>query len=137
MQRSRPRNWVSAYNENYDLLFGHIYDATINPWVLDWQSNRHEDGFPVPGKVVARGLCWGDSAVAGGVEGAVNRGRIAGVPLFSWMGARARRSQSYIVFMAELPKKWQGVARIIVASGKVHIAERGTGRVLSLKAERA
>ena len=35
MQRDDPRNWVTAYNEDYNVLFGQIFDAVVNPWLLE------------------------------------------------------------------------------------------------------
>lgn len=136
MQRSRGQNWITAYNENYNVLFGHVYDAAINPWVLDWQSDSHDDAFPTSGKVIARGFCWGDSPVGTGRMGAVSQGKYAGVSVYSWIGSRAKRSQRYAIFVAEIPASWRGVANVIPANGRIVIIERETGKSICLKAER-
>jgi hypothetical protein len=136
MQRIKGQNWLAAYSRDYNILFGHIYDAALNPWVLDWQSNQHQDAFPVPGDVVARGPCWGDSPVAGGIKAAVAGGNIAGIPAYSWMEPLAQREQNYVIFMAEIPPDWKGTAEIIAADGVIQIFESGTGKIIRLKAER-
>lgn len=136
MQQTKGRNWLAAYSQDFNVLFGHIYDAGSNPWVLDWQSNRHQDAFPVSGSVVARGLCWGDSPLASGIKAAVANGSIAGIPVHSWMDPLAQRSQNYVIFMAEIPPGWKGTADIIAADGVIQIFEAGTGKVLRVKAER-
>jgi hypothetical protein len=135
MQRTGPRNWLTAHNESYGVLFGHLYDAAVNPWVLDWQMDRHADDFPVPGKVVARGLCWGDSPSAGGIKQAVSEGKSMNVPTYGWIGPRERRSQSYAIFMAQVPRGWRGTADVFVKDGTIQIREKETSSVLSLNAK--
>ncbi len=135
MQRTNPRNWLAAYNESYNILFGHLYDAGLNPWVLDWQIDGHANDFPVPGKVVARGLCWGDSPAAGGVKQAVSEGKSMNVPTFGWIGPREKRSQSYAIFMAEVPRGWRGTADISLKDGRIQIFEKETSNMVSLSAK--
>jgi hypothetical protein len=134
MQRAKRQNWLAAYHPDFNVIFGHVYDARLNPWVLDWQSNGHRDGFPVPGNVVARGLCWGDSPVASGIKAAVTEGLLTEVPNFSWMEPLAQRSQDYVIFMAEIPRGWRGTADIVAADGTVQIFEIGNGQTIRLKA---
>jgi hypothetical protein len=135
MQRTSPSNWFTAYNESRDILFGHIYNAEINPWVLDWQIDQHADDFPVPGKVVARGLCWGDSPTAGGIKQAVNESKSMNVPTFSWIGPYEKRHQSYAIFMAQVPHGWRGTADVFVKDGMIQIREKETPSVLRLNAK--
>lgn len=118
------------------MLLGHIYGAQLNPWVVDWQSDRHDDAFPVRGKVVARRYCWGDSASAGGIKGAVAEGKSFGVLTFSWIWPRAKRSQTYAIFMVEIPTGWRGVADVAAGAGKILATEKQTGSTISLKADR-
>lgn len=134
MQRDRPRNWVTGYHQDYNVLFGHIYDAKLNPWLVDWQNNRHVNDFPEPGVVTARGFCWGDSPLPDGIKAAVQHGPLFGVPTYSWIGSRAKRTQSYVIFMTEVPSGWLGTAELSTENGTVSIAERGTGRVVTIGA---
>jgi hypothetical protein len=134
MQRINPRNWLAAYNENYNLLFGHIYDAGLNPWVLDWQIDTHANDFPVPGRVVARGLCWGDSPTASGVKQAVSEGKSMNEPTFSWIGSREKRSQSYVIFMAKIPPGWRGTADVSLKDGRIQVLEKETSNAIFLDA---
>lgn len=136
MQNAKAQNWFAAYHAGDNVLFGHIYDARINPWVLDWQTDRQSKTKPWNGEVVARGICWGDSPAANGVKNAVQQGRLFGVPTFSWIGGRAKRSQSYAIFMAPLPGGWRGTADVTANAGHIAITERETGRMVMLKAFR-
>lgn len=134
MQHTRPRNWVTAYHKDYNVLFGHIYDARINPWVLDWQSNQSSQDFPGPQPIVARAFCWGDSSAVGGVKAAVQESELLGTPTYSWIDSRATRSQGYAIFMAEIPSGWRGTADIAAGNGVILITEKETGRTVSVKA---
>ena len=136
MQRSKPRNWVTAYNENFRVLFGQIFDAEQNPWLLDWQTDRQMDTIPTPLRgAVARGFCWGDS-ISSSIKSAVAQGETDGVPTFSWIGPHAKRTQDYAIFLAEIPEGWRGTAEVEAGSGRVVITERGGAgaRTITLQA---
>jgi hypothetical protein len=137
MQRQKPRNWLAAYSADYRLLLAHIYEAAPNPWVLDWQSNLARATFAPLGRMVARGLCWGNSPLSVGIKDNVRLGEVEGVPTYGWMGAKGRRSQRYLIVMAEIPRGWRGTADIAAGNGLIRIVERGNGRILTLKAAQA
>jgi hypothetical protein len=67
----------------------------------------------------------------------VRLGEVEGVPTYGWMGAKGRRSQRYLIVMAEIPRGWRGTADIAAGNGLIRIAERGNGRILTLKAAQA
>lgn len=91
---------------------------------------------PWYGKAIARAICIGNSYDMG-LEAAVNVGKIFDVPLFSWVPARQRRTETYAFFLAEIPPGYKGVADLQVAGGKIAITERETGTIISLKSARA
>jgi hypothetical protein len=82
---------------------------------------------------MARGICIGDSIV-GGLRNAVERGRQLDTPVFSWIDARERRSQSYAFFLADVPAGFKGVADLRVEPDRITIVERETGATRMLKA---
>jgi hypothetical protein len=137
MQREKPRNWVAAYSADYRILFGHVYEAAPNPWLLDWQSNLQQSPFAPLGRIVARGLCWGNSPLSAGIKANVELGQVAGVPTYGWMEPRGRRSQRYLIFVTPIPAGWLGTADIVAEAGILRITERGTGRILKVNAARA
>ncbi len=132
MQRA-GRNWFAAYNGDLNLLFGHVWDASLNPWLLDWQQNKTQMNKPWDGKVVARGLCWGDSLIQG-AKNAVVQGSNFGVPQYSWIDGLGTRSQRYAIFVAEIPSGWRGAESLLAADGAITIMEKETGRTLRIKA---
>lgn len=143
MQNEKPRNWVTAFNESYRVLFGQLFDAECNPWLLDWQTDAatsDQSKMPVPLQgATARGFCWGDS-VESGIKSAVTTAERNGRPTYSWIGARQRRSQHYAIFMAELPDGWRGTADVSAHDGSITITETASGaavgaRTITLRAQ--
>jgi hypothetical protein len=103
--------------------------------VLDWQENGRVQEKPWDNKVVARGICIGDSTV-GGLRNAVERGRQLDTPVFSWLDARERRTQSYAFFLADVPAGFKGVADLRIEKDRITFVERETGTVRSPAASR-
>jgi hypothetical protein len=132
MQRS-GRGWFAAYNSDLNLLFGHVWDATLNPWLLDWQQNKTAMNKPWDGKAVARGLCWGDSLIQG-AKNAVMQNKNFGVPQYSWIDSLATRRQGYAIFVTEIVSGWRGTASLRAADGAITITEKDTGRTRRIKA---
>ncbi len=137
LDTSKPKVWFTIYNPDYPVLLGYIFQSAMNPWVLDWQENLRVKQTPWNGKVVARAICIGDSPFAAGLPYAVNRGSLSGVPVFSWMTARERKTQTYAFFLAEIPLGFKGVADLRTDGSKIVIVERETGNVISIKSARS
>jgi hypothetical protein len=137
LDTSKPTAWFTIYNTGYPVLLGWIFQSAQNPWVLDWQENMRAKEVPWNGRVVARAICIGDSPFATGLRNAVERGSLFGVPVFSWIGAKQRRTQSYAFFLAEIPPAFGGVAELRVEKGNILLIERGTGRQIGVKSARA
>jgi hypothetical protein len=133
MDGSKPHVWFTMYNSDYHVLIGYIFESAPNRWVLDWQENQRVQEVPWDGKVVARAICIGDSVVSG-LRQAVQRGSQLDTPTFSWIDARERRTQSYTMFLAEIPDGFRGTADLKIQPGRITIVERGTGTEISLKA---
>jgi len=129
------KNWVTAYHADYNVLLGYIFEAPANPWLLDWQQNRTNMHKPWDGKVVARGFCWGDSLIQG-AKNAVMQGKNFGVPQYSWIDGRASRSQTYTIFLAEIPTGFRGVATLKTENGFIVLTEKESGKILRVKAAR-
>jgi len=130
---SRRYVYFTMYNLDYSVLAGYIFETAPNRWVLDWQENQRMQEKPWDNQVVARGICIGDSIV-GGLRNAVERGRQLETPVFSWIDARERRSQSYAFFLADIPIGFKGVADLRIDNDRITIVERETGATTALKA---
>jgi hypothetical protein len=137
LDKSQPKVWFTVYNPEYNVLLGYIFPSAQNAWVLDWQENGRTTEKPWDGKVVARGICIGDSPFAMGLQNAVNTGRTLDTPVFSWIQARERRTETYAFFLAEIPLGYKGVADLKIGDGKILITERETGKTIPVKSARA
>jgi hypothetical protein len=135
MDRSGPKVYFTMYNTGFPVLIGYIFESAPNQWVFDWQENQRAKEIPWDGKVTARAICIGDSVVSG-LRNAVDRGSTAGVPVFSWIEARQRRTQKYAFFLAEIPLGFKGVAALRAEGGRIVIAEKETGRTIEVQAGR-
>jgi len=135
MDRSGPRVWFTMYNEDYPVLIGYILESAPNPWVFDWQENQRVTEKPWDGKVIARAICIGDSTVSG-LRNAVQRGRDMGLPVYSWIEARQKRTQHYVFFLTEIPLGYKGVARLRIEDGHILLTERQTGKTIAIKSAR-
>ena len=135
MDRSRPTVYFTMYNPEYRVLIGYIFPSASSPWVLDWQENQRTRQIPWDGKVIARGICIGDSPVEG-IQNAIRRESVSGVPVYSWIQAGQRRKQSYAFFLAEIPLAFQGVDDLRAESGKIVIVERKTGKTIAIPSAR-
>jgi len=135
MDRSKPKVYFTMYNSDYPVLIGYIFESAPNQWVLDWQENQRVKERPWDGKVIARAICIGDSTVSG-LRNAVERGSILGVPVYSWIEARQRRTQHYAFFLAEIPVGFKGVADLKTENGRIVILERETGKTIAIKSAR-
>ena len=133
MDGSKPAVYFTMYNVDYPVLIGYLFESASNRWVLDWQENQRMQETPWDRKVVARGICIGDSIV-GGLKNAVQRGSQLGTPVFSWIDARQRRTQRYAFFLAEIPLGFKGVSDLRIDNDRIVIVERETGTTRSIKA---
>jgi hypothetical protein len=135
LDRSRPKVYFTMYNSGYPVLIGYVFASASNPWILDWQENQRAKGIPWGGKAVARGICIGDSPIQG-IRNAISGGNVFGVPVYSWIQARQRRTQSYAFFLAEIPLGFKGVADLRTEDGHIVIVERETGKTITIKSAR-
>jgi hypothetical protein len=135
MDRSKPRVYFTMYNSDYPVLIGYIFESAPNPWVFDWQENQRVREKPWDGKVIARAICIGDSTISG-LRNAVERGSSLGVPVYSWIEARERRTQHYAFFLTEIPPGFKGVADLRTEGGRIVLTERETGKTISIKSAR-
>jgi hypothetical protein len=136
MDTSKPKVYFTLYHTEYPVLIGYIFQSAASPWVLDWQENQRVKEIPWDGKVIARAICIGDSPFAMGLRNAVERGSALGTPVFSWIGAKQRRTQRYVIFLAEIPLGFKGVADLRTENGQIVVVERETGKTVSIKSAR-
>jgi len=132
MQNATPKNYCTVYSSDFNVLLGYIFDAPSNRWLLDYQEHLRVQEKPWDGKVIMRGLCWGNS-ITGGIRNAVAQGSNFGAPTFGWIDARGKISQKYAIFATQIPTGFKGVASVRTDGGVIAVTERDTGNVISVK----
>ena len=135
MDQGRKANYFTMYNPDFKVLIGYLFETAACPWIGDWQENEREKSLPWSGKVVARGLEFGSTPFAEGLKKSVERGSMFGVPTFRWIGGRQRLKMTYVIFLAEIPDGFAGVADVATPGGQIVISERGTNRRIALPAK--
>lgn len=109
MDPARDTQFFTLYNSDYRVLIGYLFPTAMNPWLADWQENKSNTTPPWDGKVIARGLEFGNSPFAEGLRKAVERGSLFGSPSYGWIGAKQKLKNEFTVFLAEVPEGFSGV----------------------------
>jgi hypothetical protein len=50
------------------------------------------------------------------------------VPTYRWIGGKQRLETSFVIFLAEIPTGFAGVANVTSESGRILIEERGSSK---------
>ena len=126
--------WFTMYHTDYKLLVGYLMPARWNPWIGDWQENKSKSHAPWNKEAVARGILIGTSPFTGGIRRSVDTGPFYGKDTVRWIGAEDSINQRYAIFMTEIPLGFRGVESLSVLKGFIHLKERETNKLISIKA---
>lgn len=132
LDQTRVQSYFTLYNVDYPLLIGYLFPTADNPWIVDWQENKHGQETPANGEMIARGIEFGTSPFDEGLRKSVERGSLFGVPTYQWIGGRQRIKTSYTIFLAKIPLGFCGVQDIQSRPGGIVITEQQTGRQFML-----
>jgi hypothetical protein len=121
--------WVTATNASKELLLGYIWRTADYPWLNIW---RHV----TDGKPLARGLEFGTTGLHQPFKILTTKPSIFGRPTFTYLDAGESSTRSYSAFLVKVPPDFQGVDRVFYGSGALVIHERGSGRELTVPADR-
>jgi hypothetical protein len=134
MDPNRPLNYFTLHNPDFPVLIGYLFRASENPWIGDFQENQRNQGKPWDGKTVTRGIEFGTTPFAEGLRRSVERGSMFGVPTYRWIGGREKLKTSFAVFLAEIPRDFNGVEDVSIDGGSITIRERGSTRRITIPA---
>ena len=95
----RKEQFFIVSNPDFPVMIGYVFPAEGNPWLADWQENRRNTEPPWNGKVIARGIEFGNSPYAEGLKKAIERGTMFGAPAYGWIGAKKRMKTEYTIFL--------------------------------------
>lgn len=136
MEPSRPDGYFTMYNPDFPVLVGYLFPTADNPWLGDWQENQSNTTPPWGGQAIARGIEFGTTPFAEGLRRSVERGKMFGVPTFRWIGGRQTLKTWWLVFLAEIPPGFQGVADVRADGRSITVTERGSGKTIVVSCAR-
>jgi hypothetical protein len=121
--------WVTATSASKELLLGYIWRTADYPWLNIW---RHvKDGKPL-----ARGLEFGTTGLHQPFKVLTTKPSIFGRTTFTYLDAGESSTRSYAAFLVKVPRDFQGVDRVLYRAGQLFIHERGSGREMTIPADR-
>ena len=126
--------WFTMYHTDYKLLIGYLMPARWNPWIGDWQENKFKSHVPWNKEAVARGILIGTSPFTGGIRRSMEVGPFYGKETIRWLGAKESINQRYAIFLTEIPLGFHGVESLSVVKGFIHLKERETNKLISIRA---
>jgi len=124
----RLQSYFTMYNSGFRVLIGYLFPTADDPWLGDFQENQRITQKPWEGKVVTRGIEFGSTPFPEGLKKSVERGRLFGVPTYRWIGGKQRLETSFVIFLAEVPNGFAGVAGVTGEASQITIEERGSGK---------
>ncbi|MCX6046223.1 MAG: hypothetical protein NT075_14015 [Chloroflexi bacterium] len=125
---ARLLSYFTMYNTDYPLLIGYLFPTADNPWIIDWQENGSNKQAPANGEMIARGIEFGTSPFDEGLRKSVERGALFDVPAYQWIGGGQRLKTTFLIFLTEIPRGFQGVEDVQALAGQIVITEQATGR---------
>jgi hypothetical protein len=120
-----PQGWATASNASKGLLIGYVWSTDEYPWLNMW---RHVEN----GKPLARGLEFGTTGLHQPFGVLVEKGRIFGRLIYSYLDAGESHKRSYTAFLAKIPKDYSGVDRVSLRDGNLMIHGRGGAAAISI-----
>lgn len=124
----RPQNYFTMYHADFPVLIGYLFPTVDNPWLGDFQENQRIAQKPWDRQVVTRGIEFGTTPFPEGLKKSVERGTLFGVPTYRWISGKQRLETSFIIFLAEIPTGFGGVAEVTAEAGRILIEERTSGK---------
>jgi len=121
-----PLGWVLATNPNKGLLIGYLWKTDEYPWLNIW---RHTQA----GKPLARGLEFGTTGLHQPFPVLMEKGRIFGRRLFSFLDAGETHTRSYQAFLARTPVGFAGGQQVRPDGNRIVITERGSAREVTAR----
>lgn len=101
MDKSRDYQFFTLSSPDYPVTIGYLFRTSEHPWAADWQENQRAKQKPWDGKVIARGIEFGNSPYAEGLRKAVERGSLFDAPSFGWIGAKQTLRTEFVIFLSE------------------------------------
>lgn len=127
----RKLGFIAALNAKEQLAIGYCFHRADYPWVAVWEENQAIAAPPWKRKTQARGLEFGTTPIPLPRREAFATGTLFGVPTFTFVPARGRKTIRYAAFLAKLPPSFRHLRDI--ETGKTELRLLGNKRHDSLR----
>ncbi|MES2221641.1 MAG: hypothetical protein V4587_11825 [Acidobacteriota bacterium] len=132
----REIGFIAALNWDLGLVFGYCFRSADFPWMTMWHENRARAYAPWDGRTRALGLEFGPTPLpVGKEEMARQRGKFDG-PIDRTVPPHGKLNQSWLMFLASVPRTWRQVENVTVEEDKILLRE-ASGDQTTLVARRA
>lgn len=111
--------FVAAVNLKYRLLMAYCFNRCDFPWVTVWEENRANGAPPWKKRTQTRGLEFGTTALPVPRQEAYDIGALSGVPTFTSVPARGRKTVRYLTFLAEIPTVFSGIRTVGIEGDEI------------------
>ncbi len=122
-----PLGFVAAVNLRHRLLIAYCFKRSDFPWVAVWEENRANAAPPWNGRTETRGLEFGTTALPVPRHEAYDIGALYGVPTFSSVPARGRKTVHYVAFLAQIPEEFREVHTIVIDGDEIVVHGKNKG----------
>lgn len=99
----RKVEFLLAVNRKLRLGVGYCFRREDFPWMAIWEENCTRQGKPWNGCTQARGMEFGTTPLAVGLEESLRRGNIFGTPTWCVIPAKGKRTARYLTFLFAIP----------------------------------
>lgn len=124
--------FVAAVNIPHRLLIAYCFDRNDFPWVAVWEENRAIEGPPWKKRTETRGLEFGTTALPVTRQENASMGSLYGVPTYTSVPARGRKTVRYLAFLAQLPDEFAEVRTIETEGNEIVVHGKGKGAVVKV-----
>jgi hypothetical protein len=82
--------------------------------------------------VVARGIEFGTTPFDEGLRRSIERGRWLGATAYRWIDAQQRLTTRYLIFLADIPRGFPGVADLQLQNGAIVLQPADTRPAITI-----
>ena len=136
---TRDIGYVAAINNRERLVIGYCFNRLDFPWVAVWEENCAIASVPWKQETQTRGLEFGTTPIPVMRREAYAQSQLFGIPTFTCVSARGRKTIQYLAFLARIPDNFGHVQDIQVLENEILIVgskRRAEMRVLASMVQR-
>ena len=126
--------YVAAVNLRHRLLIGYCFNRNDFPWVAVWEENRAIEGPPWKKRTETRGLEFGTTALPVMRHENASMGSLYGVPTYTSVPARGRKTVRYLAFLAQLPSELAEIRTVEIERDEIVVRGKNKGAAVRVSA---